>query len=113
MANRRLGDFLSVPEGGLVRGDDAGRLLRLNAELGEFGPGDADEIVAHRFQLLELESTITDERIRPDGRIVEVRSRPLRAGGFVIAYRDVTVKRQAQAQAEQVGRQVREVIERW
>src|SRR3546814_8821022 len=48
----------------------------------------------------------------PDGRIIEVRSRELRSGGFVIAYRDVTIRRKAQAAVEQSGRQLREVIDR-
>lgn len=112
MANRRLGDFLSIPDGGLAVGEDASRLLRHNVLRGEYGPGDVDEIVAGRRELLELGEALTEERVRPDGRIIEVRSRELRSGGFVIAYRDVTIRRKAQAAVEQSGRQLREVIDR-
>ena len=38
-------------------------------------------------------STRVFERIRPDGRVIEVRSNPIAGGGFVLIYSDITERK--------------------
>src|SRR3546814_19373845 len=53
----------------------------------------------------------TLEHQRPNGRIIEVRGQPLPSGGVVIACRDVTGKRMAQATLESSERFMRGIID--
>lgn len=71
-------------------------LARFNASRGEYGPGNADEQVqavvarAHNFQAHRI------ERMRPDGRWLEIRGTPIASGGFVTSYIDITERKQAE-----------------
>ena len=64
--------------------------MRFNAERGEYGPGDIDSIVRHRVELARLREPHEFRRVRPNGRILEIRGVPLGEGGFVTTYTDVT-----------------------
>jgi diguanylate cyclase (GGDEF)-like protein len=72
-------------------------LYRFNAERGEYGPGDIDEQVKRRLELALEGKAHVFERTRPNGTIVEVRGTPLKGGGFVTTYLDVTEQRRTQA----------------
>ena len=75
-------------------------LARFNAGRGEYGPGDEEEQVravvarARNFQAHQI------ERVRPNGRWLEIRGTPIASGGFVTSYIDITERKQA-AQYEQ------------
>ena len=89
--NRQALGMLDLPQtfvGGRPRFAD---FLRFLAEGGEYGTVDSE---AHVQRLLARSGdTHTMERTRPDGRILEVRHRPIPEGGFVVIYSDVTERR--------------------
>lgn len=72
-------------------------LFRFNAARGEYGPGDVEEHVARRVALLRQCKPHVYERTRPNGTVIEVRGVPIRGGGFVTTYFDVTEQRRNQA----------------
>ena len=94
VCNSRLKAMLDYPEslfaGGNPKIDD---LFRFNAERGEYGPGDVDDLVRHRIDLVQRRVPHVYERTRPNGRTVEVRGTPLSGGGFLTLYLDVTEER--------------------
>jgi signal transduction histidine kinase len=67
--------------------------VRFNAERGEHGEGDVEEIVAEHVRLARQFKPHDMERIRPDGTIIAIRSLPLPNGGCVTTYTDVTRQR--------------------
>ena len=67
--------------------------IRHNAELGEYGAGDADAQVSERVAAAANFSPHTTERVRPNGRILLVRGEPLPHKGFVTLYTDITAQR--------------------
>lgn len=67
--------------------------IRHNAELGEYGPGDADSQVSERVGAAANFSPHTTERVRPNGRILLVRGEPLPHKGFITLYTDITEQR--------------------
>jgi diguanylate cyclase (GGDEF)-like protein len=73
------------------------QIFRFNAERGEYGPGDIDELVEARMELVRKRVVHVFERTRPNGTIIEVRGVPLPEGGFVTTYLDVTEQRRNQA----------------
>ncbi len=86
--------------------------VRFNAERGEYGPGDVEQIVAetverargpaapHRF-----------ERDRPDGTPIEVRGAPMPGGGFVTTYTDISQRRQVERELQRSAALLRGAIE--
>ncbi|HEY0204375.1 MAG TPA: PAS-domain containing protein, partial [Acetobacteraceae bacterium] len=89
--NDRFPELAGVPSGMLRVGLDLSDLLRAQAAAGEFGPVDVDAEVERRMTLLRSGgSTGVIERVRPNGKVLEVRCSPLPEGGFVTLYTDVS-----------------------
>lgn len=86
--------------------------VRHNAERGEYGEGDVEEIVAEQVRLARQFKPYEIERVRPDGTIITIRSSPLRNGGWVTIYTDVTQQRAherlVKERNEELDRRVRE-----
>ena len=72
-------------------------VFRFNASRGEYGPGDIDEQVATRLALARAGRPHVFERERPNGTVIEVRGVPLKEGGFVTIYMDMTERRRSEA----------------
>jgi signal transduction histidine kinase len=86
--------------------------VRYNAERGEYGDGDVEEIVAEQVRLACEFKQSEMERIRPDGTTITIRNSPLANGGCVTIYTDVTRQRAherlSQERNEELDRRVRE-----
>lgn len=99
--NKRMLELLEVPESLAQTDQHLGDFFRFNAQRGEYGEGDIDELVAARVTLAKNFEPHVFDRIRPDGTIIEVRGNPMKKnGGFVTTYTDVTEQRQAEARLE-------------
>jgi PAS domain S-box-containing protein len=70
-------------------------IIRYNAEHGEYGEVDVDAYVAGTMERARRFEAHHFERIRPDGRVLEVRGRPLPGGGFVSSHTDITERKRA------------------
>jgi signal transduction histidine kinase len=100
--NARFAEFAGVPAEILRVGLPMPDILRAQAAAGEFGEVDVEAEVARRMALLRTgRSSGTIERVRPNGRIMELRRNPLPDGGFVTLYTDITARRQAEEQLRQ------------
>ena len=88
--NRRYQTLFDYPDGLLYVGRPVADLIRYNAEHGEMGEGNVEEMVAKRVEHLRLGSSHVFERVRPSGQVIEVRGQPLAGGGYVTSYSDVT-----------------------
>ena len=67
--------------------------IRHNAELGEYGPGDADDQVRERVATAASFAPHTTERVRPNGQVLRLRGEPLPHKGFITLYTDITAQR--------------------
>lgn len=72
-------------------------LIRYNAERGECGPGPVEEHVRKRLNWMKLGSPHEFERIRKDGRVIQMRGTPIEGGGFVTTFADITAFRANEA----------------
>ncbi|HPG22991.1 MAG TPA: diguanylate cyclase [Amaricoccus sp.] len=98
LCNRQQIEMLEYPEDLIAREDlRLEDLFRFNAERGEYGEGDVEQIVQRRLDLVRRREAHCYDRTRPNGSIVEVRGIPLDGGGFVTTYLDVTEQRRSQA----------------
>ncbi|AOA59499.1 PAS domain-containing hybrid sensor histidine kinase/response regulator [Acinetobacter larvae] len=72
-------------------------LIRYNAERGECGPGSIEEHVRKRINWMVKGSAHEFERIRKDGRVIQMRGNPIQGGGFVTTFADITAFRENEA----------------
>jgi Na+/proline symporter/CheY-like chemotaxis protein/nitrogen-specific signal transduction histidine kinase len=106
--NRQFRELLSLPsELGRV-GTPLDQILRTCAERGDFGPGDADTLVADRMMRLAIAHETFQEHLDGGRRILEIRTSPMPQGGIVTTYSDLTERVEA---AEALAR-VNETLER-
>ncbi len=94
--NDRIIEILGFEEIGMYFGMPLEELFLYNAKRGEYGAGETETLVEERLELARKNEAHHFERIRPDGRIIEIKGNPLENGGFVTIYEDVTEKRAAQ-----------------
>jgi len=93
--------LLDFPEEMAFVGASFESFMRYNAERGEYGPGDVEELVAERMRLARNFTPHYTERGRPDGQILAVRGEPLPHNGFVTLYTDITARRRDEQQIQQ------------
>ncbi|MFT3763833.1 MAG: PAS domain-containing hybrid sensor histidine kinase/response regulator [Pseudoxanthomonas sp.] len=88
--NRRYQTMFGYPAGMLYVGRPVADLIRYNAERGELGEGDVDEQIDKRIGYMRAGVAHVFERVRSDGRVIEMRGQSLPGGGYVTSYNDVT-----------------------
>lgn len=88
--NRQYRELLSLPANLGRVGVPLGVILRTCAERGDFGPGPIDALVNDRMMKLTVTKEVFQERIGPDGPILEIRTAPMPQGGIVTTYSDIT-----------------------
>jgi hemerythrin-like metal-binding protein len=67
--------------------------VRYNAEHGEYGPGDVEDLIRKRLEEVARCEPSVVERRRADGTVIEVVSKPLPEGGFIATYTDITERK--------------------
>lgn len=104
--NQEFLRLLDIPPALMLQGPvTMEKLFRFNAERGEYGPYDAGKVVDSMMQRARTPSPHHFERVRPNGKALEVRGAPLADGGFVTIYTDVT-ERRAAMEREQLAQKV-------
>jgi PAS domain S-box-containing protein len=99
--NKAFLRLLDFPEDMAFVGATFESFMRYNAERGEYGPGNVDDLVAERVRLARDFNPHYAERDRPDGQILAVRGEPLPHDGFVTLYTDITASRRYEQQIQQ------------
>ena len=111
--NRQYLELFDYPDGMVYIGCPVAALIRYNAERGECGPGEVEGHVRKRLAHMRAGTPHVFERVRADGRVIEMRGQPIHGGGYVTTYADVTsYKRNEQAlrQSEQSLREYSETL---
>jgi diguanylate cyclase (GGDEF)-like protein/PAS domain S-box-containing protein len=90
--NKAFTDILEIPETVMPSGAIVpySRAISYVAKRGDYGPGDPDEQVAQRVEVARRFEAHHFERILPNGRIIEIDGKPMKTGGFVTTYTDIT-----------------------
>lgn len=91
--NRRFLELLEYPPDICKPGENFEKIVRYNAERGSFGPGDIDELVKARMSHARTQKRFVEERVRPDGTVIEMRRRPTLEGGFISTFTDITERK--------------------
>lgn len=110
--NDRLRELLDLPETLLSKAPDLAAFVDHLVARGDFGPPSAAvDAAAREFTAAPHQPTI-DERMLPDGRILECRRNPLPDGGLVLVYTDVSERRHADYLVQDSERRLRTILEK-
>ena len=90
---------------------DLARLLRYNAQRGEYGPGDPEDLVEAGLERARKMLPHVFERTRPDGTVLEIRGVPLPDGGFVSTYTDMTQRKRAEDELRRIASYFQAVLD--
>ena len=111
--NALFAEMLDFPESLFankdVRFED---FIRYNVARGEYGPGDPEQQVAVSLDRARHFQAHRIERVRPNGKVLEIRGMPLPGGGFVSIYIDITERKQAEATLREINERLEERVER-
>ncbi len=111
LANSQFYEVLDLPQEKFPLGSAFEDIIRYNAERGDYGPGDVDDQVAVRVALASKFDPHRFERIRPDGTILEINGQPIKGGGFISTYIDITQRKNAERDAIQAQERLLNAIE--
>ena len=110
--NQKFLTLLDFPAEKFQLGYHMSEAFRYNAERGEYGPGDVEELVEERLELTRKFESHHFERVRPDGTVIEVHGIPLPGkNGFVSTYTDITERKRAEEELKRQNIRLREEIE--
>jgi two-component system, NtrC family, sensor kinase len=88
--------ILELPDTLLAERPRVADFVRYLATHGEYGAVDVEAEVRRLSE--RVGTQWSNERTRPDGRVIEVRSNPVPGGGVVLIYSDVTERKRAEAE---------------
>ncbi len=95
--NSKFREVFDLPDDLLQQHRTYEEYLRFLAQRGDFGAG-----VDTAGQIHELVATTGQpygyERMRPDGRVIEIRRNPVPDGGFVLIFSDITERKRSEAE---------------
>jgi len=98
VGNRQFKSMFGLPDHLVEPGASFADTIRYVAENGDYGEvGDIDAYVAERVEQAKAFEPHYLERERPDGRWVSIEGGPLRQGGWVTVYTDITHTKQQEA----------------
>ena len=109
--NRKFIEIMEFPESFLAPGTPFEAFMRFNAERGEYGPGDVEELVRARVERTKKFEAHRLVRQRPNGKFIEICGEPLPDGGFVSTYADVTERVAAEQALRESEARFRRIIE--
>ena len=91
LCNDKFGELLELPSELCQPGVSFLELARFNAERGEYGAGDVEDLVRARAEVARQFKPHRFERTRPrDGRTLEITGMPTPDGGMVSTYLDIS-----------------------
>jgi two-component system NtrC family sensor kinase len=92
--NRNFQELIQLPDEFLAEPHGFDEYIRYLTERGEFGDTDPET------QIKRLRERLSDhysfERIRPDGKVIEIRNNPMPDGGVVVIYSDITERKRSE-----------------
>ena len=86
-------------------------VTRFNAERGEYGPGDPAVLTHERMLRARQGRSHRFQRLRPNGRVLEITGEPLPDGGFASIYQDITDERRTQAAVQEQALYLRSIVD--
>ncbi len=103
--------LFNYPEGFIRIGRPIGDVIRHNALQGLCGPGEVEEHIRKRMSYMQQGTAHSSERIRPDGRVIQMQGSPMPGGGFVMSFTDITGFRKVENELKNVNERLEQRVQ--
>jgi len=110
--NGQLRRILDLSESMLSRAPSYAEFISFLAQRGDFGPPSASVDAAVRKLTAVLDQPYKDERMLPDGRVLECQRNPTPEGGLIVIYTDVSEQRHADYLLQDSEQRLRTILEK-
>lgn len=90
LANPAFYSLLDLPADRFPVGSTFEDIIRFNAERGDYGKGNVEELVSERVHLARMFQAHSIRRVKTDGTVLQIKGWPLESGGFVTSHLDIT-----------------------
>lgn len=91
--NQELLDYLKLPDNVAYIGAQHTDIIRFLADRGDFGAGDAEQLITEHMRLLRREESARYQRRAPNGRILDIRWQRTPDGQYIATFTDITAAR--------------------
>jgi len=96
VCNEHFRSLLQLPEHFIRDNARLEEVMTYLAARGDYGPGDPKALVEARFEQINMPAPYDYERVSPDGTVLEVHGIPLKHGGLVISFLDITERKRTE-----------------
>jgi PAS domain S-box-containing protein len=109
--NEKYAELFEFPDGIVARGRSAVDEFRFQAERGDFGNGEKEELIQQVIDKYRSREDISYERHLPDGATLEIRIAPTPDDGTVVVVNDITERKRAEEALAASEAQFRDTLE--
>ncbi|HEV7367869.1 PAS domain S-box protein [Arenibaculum sp.] len=96
LANDRFLEMYGLPREVTQPGTPVETLLRRRLDRGDFPGSDREALLAEQLAQYRARDEMRREEVRPDGRVIELWRRPMRGGGTVTLFSDITERKRSE-----------------
>jgi|GEM_PF-2921220 len=112
LMNNRYREFMGFDEEFIDVGTSVENAVLAHAIRGDYGEGDADELIRHRLEVLgNSEPAEREMRLADGSKVLQLRKAPIDGGGAVVVISDVTDVSTAQEGLKRSEEEVRLILE--
>ena len=94
--NQKYVELRGYPPGFIRVGMPLDEIIRFLAERGDYGPGDVEELVRERIEIMRQGKEQRVERVRPDGTVLDTHRNWLPDGRLITTFTDITERKRAE-----------------
>jgi len=94
VVNDQYSQLYSLPDGLIAPGKSIEEMFRYQADRGDLGPGDQDQLVGQMVERFQSGQSAHYERHLPNGRTIEIYLAPTPEGGCVAVGRDISQQKE-------------------
>ncbi len=109
--NSQYSELHDYPDGLLKVGQSILREVRFQADRGDYGPGDKDDLIEELVAAYRKDEAVSYERTMPSGRTLQFNVGPTPEGGYVTIATDITERKRAEEELAEKEAQLRVALD--